>query len=268
MLEKKRSCAYCDGTTDLTNEHVIPECYVKTLGPTISIVKTPTEDKAIPNPQEIGDVCAVCNNGPLSLLDTYLASLSQQYFSKIVHPGDRIRFSYDFDQLLRLVLKLGYNVARTRGWPLAVFKEARQYILGREKCPPGLHLFLQLLIPTPEKDCKYAVPPGTQEIPPLPWHAELRDVSGFPGLASEFSISFMSYRFFAVQEDPSVSSTIRKASLKEWLKDNKGTHELSDVGHSVVHSSCVSVVEVLEKDPAFENQLAKAIELKARMARG
>jgi len=181
---------------------------------------------------------------------------------------DRIRFSYDFDQLLRLVLKLGYNVARTRGWPLAVFKEVRQYILGTEKSPPGLHLFLQLLIPTPEKDCKYAVPPGTQEIPPLPWHAELRDVSGFPGLASEFSVSFMSYRFFAVQEDPSVSSAIRKASLKEWLKDNKGTHELSDVGHSVVHSSCVSVVEVLEKDSAFENQLARAIELKARMARG
>ena len=242
-MEKKRSCAYCDGTTDLTNEHVIPECYVKTLGPTISIVRTSTEDKAIPNAQEIGDVCAVCNNGPLSLLDTYLASLSQQYFSKIVHPGDRIRFSYGFDQLLRLVLKLG-KLARTRGWPLAVFKEARQYILGREKCPPGLHLFLQLLIPTPAKDCRYRVPPGTQEIPPLPWHAELRDVSGFPGLASEFSISFMSYRFFVVQENPSVSLAIRKASLKEWLKDNKGTNQLSDVGHSVVHSSSVTVVEV------------------------
>jgi len=138
-VDKKRSCAYCDGTKELTNEHVIPECYLKTLGPTISIVKTPTEDQAIPNAQEIGDVCAVCNNGPLSLLDTYLASLSQQHFSKIVHPGDRIRFSYDFDQLLRLVLKLGYNVARTRGWPLAVFREARQYILGKEKCPPGAY---------------------------------------------------------------------------------------------------------------------------------
>lgn len=267
-MAETRSCAYCDGTTDLTNEHVIPECYVKTLGPTISIVKTPAEDKAIPNAQEIGDVCAVCNNGPLSLLDTSLASLSQQYFSRIVHPGDRIRFSYDFDQLLRLVLKLGYNVARTRGWPLAVFKEARRYILGREKCPPRLHLFLQLLIPTPEKDCKYTVPPGTQEIPPLPWHAELRDVSSFPGLASEVSISFMSYRFFIVQEDLSVSTAVRKASLKKWLKENKGTHELIREGYSVVHSSSVTVVEVLEKDPAFGKQLAKAIELKARMARG
>jgi hypothetical protein len=92
-------------------------------------------------------------------------------------------------------------------------------------------------------------------------------VSGFPGLASEISISFMSYRFFAVQEDPSVSSAIRSASLKAWLKDSKGAHELSDVGHSVVHSSSISVVEVLEKDPAFEKQLAKAIELKARKAR-
>jgi hypothetical protein len=55
--------------------------------------------------------------------------------------------------------------------------------------------------------------------------------------------------------------------LKAWLKDSKGAHELSDVGHSVVHSSSISVVEVLEKDPAFEKQLAKAIELKARKAR-
>jgi hypothetical protein len=266
-VTKKRSCAYCDGTTELTNEHVIPYCYIKTLGPTIAIVKTATEDKAIQNAQEIGDVCAVCNNGPLSLLDTYLALLSQKYFSKIVRPGDRIRLRYDFHQLLRLVLKLGYNVARTRGWPLAVFKEARPYILGREKCPPGLHLFLQPLIPTPEKDCKYVVPPGTREIPPLPWHAELRDVSSFPGLASEVSISFMSYRFFIVQEDISVPSVERKASLKKWLKENKGTHELIHEGYSVVHSSSVTVVEVLEKDPAFEKQLAKAKELKTKMAR-
>jgi hypothetical protein len=267
-VDKKRSCAYCDNTTDLTNEHVIPECYLKTLGPTISIVKTRTEDKAVPNAQEIHDVCGICNNGPLSLLDTYLASLSQQYFSKIVQPGDRIRFSYDFDQLLRLVLKLGYNVARTRGWPLAVFREARQYILDKEKRPPGLHLFLQLLIPTATKNCKYTIPPGTQEVPPLPWHAELRNVSDFPGLASEISISFMSYRFFAVQEDPCVSSAIRKASLKAWLKDSKGAHELSDVGRSVVHPSSISVVGVLEKDPAFEKQLTRAIELKARMTGG
>jgi hypothetical protein len=267
-VAKKRSCAYCDGTTELTNEHVIPDCYIKTLGPTIAIVKTPTEDKAIPNAQEIGDVCAVCNNGPLSLLDTYLALLSQQYFSKIVHAGDRIRFRYDFDQLLKLVLELGYNVARTRGWPVAVFKDARQYILGREKCPPTLHLFLQLLIPTPEKDCKYVVPPRTQEIPPLHWHAELRDVSSFPGLASEVSLSFMSYRFFIVQEDLGVPSVVRKASLKKWLKENRGTHELVRKGYSVVHSSGVTVIDVLEKDPAFEEQLAKAMELKARMARG
>jgi len=78
----------------------------------------------------------------------------------------------------------------------------------------------------------------------------------------------MSYRFFVVQEKPSVSLAIRKASLKEWLKDNKGTNQLSHVGHSVVHSSSVTVVEVLEKDPAFENQLAKAIELKKKRARG
>jgi hypothetical protein len=61
VLSKSRRCAYCGRSTDLTNEHVVPESYHKALGETISIVKTPSDDKAIPNPQEIRDVCANCN---------------------------------------------------------------------------------------------------------------------------------------------------------------------------------------------------------------
>ena len=110
FLEKSvstsRRCAYCGRSAGLTNEHVVPESYHKALGETISIVKTPTEDKAIPNPQEIGDVCAACNSGPLSCLDSYLADLTKRYFSTIVHAADRIRLHYDFDLLLRLTLKV------------------------------------------------------------------------------------------------------------------------------------------------------------------
>ena len=64
-----RRCAYCDATGDLTNEHVVPDFYHNVFGETISIVKTHSEEKAISNPQEIGDVCANCNNVALSRLE-------------------------------------------------------------------------------------------------------------------------------------------------------------------------------------------------------
>jgi len=134
---------------DLTNEHVVPEFYHKAFGETISIVKTPHEDKAIPNPQEIGDVCGPCNNGPLSTLDSYLAALTKKFFSKIVQPGDRIRFQYDLDLLLRLLLKIAYNVARTRKWAVETSQDAKQYIVGKKPSLSGFRIFLQLLVPTP-----------------------------------------------------------------------------------------------------------------------
>jgi hypothetical protein len=117
-----RACVYCGQRGNLTNEHVVPDFYHKTFGETISIVKTPSGDKAIPSPQEIGDVCANCNNGALSRLDSHLADLTKKYFSTIVKPGDRIQFAYDSDLLLRTMLKVAYNVARTRNWHYAVHR--------------------------------------------------------------------------------------------------------------------------------------------------
>jgi hypothetical protein len=260
-----RACAYCGRSTDLTNEHVVPESYHKALGETISIVKTPTEDKAIPNPQEIGDVCAACNSGPLSCLDSYLADLTKKYFSTIVHAADRIRFRYDFDLLVRLTLKVAYNVARTRNWPIEIFQEAREFILGAKSCPSGHRLFLQLLIPTPVYKTKLPVTPGTTEVPPLPWRADLYDGSGFPGLAFVCSVSFMSYRFFIVREDMKIPTSIRKRSVARWLKENKGAYELTSRGDATVYASSVTVLDALEGNPTFEAQLTKARKLKAEM---
>src|SRR5215813_1279618 len=121
-------CAYCGEVRVLTNEHIFPDCFQKTFDG-INIAKTPSGDKAIAGGHEIGDVCGCCNNGPLSQLDTYFCALNDQYFSTIVYPADFIRFQFDFDYLLRALLKIGYNVARTRSWPLSNWIDATDYIL-------------------------------------------------------------------------------------------------------------------------------------------
>lgn len=267
FLEKSvstgRRCAYCDATGDLTNEHVVPDFYHNTFGETISIVKTQSEEKAIFNPQEIGDVCANCNNVALSRLDDCLAALTKKYFSKIVHAGDRIRFEYDFDLLLRASLKVAYNVARTRNWPIAVFKEAREFILGEKPRPSGFRIFLQLLIPTPARKTRLPLTPGTTEVPPLPWRSDLYDVSGFSGLMFAGSLSFMSYRFFILREDENVPANVRKRSVARWLKQNKGATELTNKGSATVYASSVTVLDALKGNPTFEAQLAKARKLRA-----
>ena len=260
-----RRCAYCGGSTDLTNEHVVPDFYHKTFGETISIVKTPSGDKAIPSPQEIGDVCANCNNVGLSRLDDYLAALTKKYFSTIVHAGDRVRFECDFDLLLRALLKVAYNVARTRNWPISIFQDAREFILGEKPLPHGFRMFLQLLIPTPARKTQLPVTLGTTEVPPLPWRADLYDVSSFPGLLFACSISFMSYRSFILREDMNVPAAVRKRSVVGWLKQNKGATELTNKGSATVYASSVTVLDAVKGNPTFERQLAKARTLKADM---
>jgi hypothetical protein len=112
-VKTARTCVYCGHGSNLTNEHVFPECFRETFEP-ISTAKTPTGEKAILSALEIRHVCARCNSGPLSQLDTYLCALNDKYFSKIVRPGDRVRVQYDFDLLLRMLLKISYNVVRAR----------------------------------------------------------------------------------------------------------------------------------------------------------
>jgi len=257
-----RRCAYCDATGDLTNEHVVPDFYHKAFGETISIVKTQAEEKAIPNPQEIKDVCANCNNVALSRLDNYLAALTDKYFSTIVQPGDRVRFEYEFDRLLGVLLKVTYNVARTRKWPIAVFHEAREFILGEKPRPSGFRVFLQLLVPTPAEKTRLPLTPGTIEVPPLPWRVDLYEV---PELAFAISVSFLSYRFFILRENEKTPANVRKRSLARWLKQNNGATELADKGTASVYASSVTVLDALQGNPTFEAQLAKARKLKAEM---
>lgn len=257
-----RACAYCGQVAELTNEHVFPDCFQKTFEP-ITPTKTPTGEKAILSALEIHDVCARCNNGPLSRLDTYLCELNDLYFSKVVRAGDRIRFQYDFDLLLRMLLKIGYNVGRARKWPLGHWEEATQYILGNTPCPAGFHIFLQLMIPAPVEKANRPVTPGTTEVPPWPMSLYAMDVSNFPGLVSGFWASVWSYRFFVVREDMQASRSVRQRTLAKCWKDTTGANELTRRGVTTIFASSVQVLDAIKGSAIFDEQLSQARKLKA-----
>jgi hypothetical protein len=114
MIKVANVCCYCEVGTDLTNEHLFPECILQKTpsGQSISIARTPDGDKAISSAIQTKDVCAHCNNVALSALDTYVCRLHDQFFQKIVHRGNRVDFRFDFDLLLRWLLKTSYNASR------------------------------------------------------------------------------------------------------------------------------------------------------------
>lgn len=263
-MNTKRICAYCSHESDLTNEHVFPECFRRTFD-AISIAKTPSGEKAILSALEIHDVCGRCNSGPLSQLDSYLCSLNDKYFSKIVHAGDHVRFEYDFDLVARMLLKIGYNVARARKWPLGNWLDAAPYVLGEASCPSGFRVFLQLMIPTPVKKTDLPVSPGTIEVPPLPIRVYLADVSSFPGLISAYSISVWSYRFFVLRENMQVPRDMRQRGTTKWLKmkSTKGAYELTRRRVAKIYASSVEALDDAKSSPIFHEQLSQARKLKS-----
>ena len=254
-------CAYCGQGSDLTNEHVFPECFRKTFE-SITPTKTHTGEKAILSALEIRDVCARCNSGPLSRLDTYLCELNDLYFSKIVHAGDRIRFRYESDLLLRMLLKIGYNVARARKWPLGLWQGATQFILGDAPSPEGFHIFLQLMIPTPVEKANRPVSPGTTEVPPLPMSVYPIDVSNLPGLIAGFWVSIWSYRFFVLREDMQASRSVRQRTVSNCWKHTTGAYELTRRGVATAYASSVEVLDALKHSSIFDEQLSLARKLK------
>jgi hypothetical protein len=257
-----RVCAYCEKTDKLTSEHVFPDCFQRELE-VFSTAKTASGEKAIASAQQIRDVCAHCNNDLLSPLDAYLCGLNSKYFATVVRPGVCVRFKYDFELLLRALLKIGYNIGRARNWPLEIWWAAKQYIVGNAARPLGLRLFLQLTIPTPVSKTKLPVSPGTYEIEPIPAQAGLMGVSDLPGINLIYSISLRSYRFWTVAEDSSVARSFRRRATARWLRGTKGAYELGPKGITVMYASSETALKTSEASPVFRRQLLQMRDLKS-----
>jgi hypothetical protein len=257
-----RACVYCGRGSHLTNEHVFPDCFVKTHE-SITTAKTPKGEKAIRSALEIHDVCAICNSGPLSQLDTHFCKLNERYFTNIIHPGDCVRFDCDPELLLRILLKIGFNVARVRKWPLGIWEDAAPYILGQTHRPVGLRVFLQLMIPTRVEETTLPFSPGTTEIPPLPIRVYLADMGKHSGLISGYSVSVWSYRFFVLRENSKVPHGIRSRAIAEWFKDTKGACEITTRGIAKIYASSVRVLDDAATSPTFVEQLSLARKLHA-----
>ena len=104
------------------------------------------EKKMVGGQLTVKDVCQKCNNGVLSELDSYGLELFKRYFGRIAETGESVTFDYDYDRLLRWILKLSFNSARANNAnDLQHLQKHRWYILGQRKRPARLALYLTLV---------------------------------------------------------------------------------------------------------------------------
>jgi len=108
-----KSCSYCANSEKLTKEHIWPKSLIKRNPDFLTCSKI--SNSFYKGEAVIKDVCAECNNNTLSKLDNYLANLYDSYFINIVSAGREVEFFYDYDMLLRVLLKISFNSARSCG---------------------------------------------------------------------------------------------------------------------------------------------------------
>ena len=108
-----RVCAYCQKNKKLTREHIWPKCIINRM-PELEL-KFLDSRKLVTNSElVISDVCSNCNNVKLSPLDSYICKLYDDYFKNYVEEKSKLSFKYDYELLIRSLLKISFNSSRTK----------------------------------------------------------------------------------------------------------------------------------------------------------
>lgn len=126
-------CAYC-GPTDgkITREHIIPKFIYDHYEENNYKVSGWNEyaKKTVGGEFKIKDVCEKCNNELLGELDNYASHfLRQNGILTDVFLQESIKLTYDYDMLLRWLLKISFNAVRIEGSHAHIFSTSINYIL-------------------------------------------------------------------------------------------------------------------------------------------
>lgn len=122
-------CAYCGKSAVMTKEHIWAESLIKKYDGLMTYNKK--NHKFYKGDPVVRDVCKKCNNEDLGRLDDYFSGLFDRSFKEFIKPGDSVVFEYDYDLLLRTLLKISFNAARSVKNEKAIkhHKKFTQYML-------------------------------------------------------------------------------------------------------------------------------------------
>ncbi len=157
------SCAFCGLSGSLTRDHVWPSCFLDRVGRNAAHFSHQSQ-RVHGADVVVGDVCADCNNSLLTTLDAYFCQLYDAFFSAPQGFNATVAFCYDYDLLVRSLLKIAFNSARSAGSSTEPFLLYREYILHGQPRPKQLEIFAELVSPTYVADT--SEPSGRRTFPP------------------------------------------------------------------------------------------------------
>jgi hypothetical protein len=163
---------------------------------------------------KIGDVCASCNSGPLSLLDNYGKMLSEKYFQFPIL--GKVTFEYTYDMLLRWLIKVIYNGARAFKSSYSMLLPYIPFVLGKQSEYPETFLYLAIM-----KASRYegvTVEPRTLGISEI----NISNESGaFDNIVLSKAFYFYSYFFILVGLDDTKNSDT-EPQVRNYLNKKLG----------------------------------------------
>jgi hypothetical protein len=146
-------CAYCGQERAATREHVIP-AFVYAFQKRIEahIGWSEVAGRMIQGEGKVKDVCAECNNTILGPLDDYGKGLLTA--TGILVPNferTSLILQYDYNLLLRWLLKVSFNSSRCDGAHRHLFERHVPFILGSAAHPPRHQVACLAYLAAPER---------------------------------------------------------------------------------------------------------------------
>lgn len=107
--------AYCKKENKFTREHIWPKSIIeRQFSNTAKYTYNSKNNNFYIGEPVTKDVCSECNNQKLSNIDNCLIQAYEKYFCNIIHSGDGVFFEYNYENLLRGLLKISFNSARSQ----------------------------------------------------------------------------------------------------------------------------------------------------------
>ena len=162
-MPSSRRCAYCGlDTGPLTREHLWPAGIIGRANVKKSFFGK--IEKYLDVELTIKDVCAKCNNGPLSALDSYACTLYDAQFSRQAVQREARTFVYDYVTLVRWLLKMSFNSARANASDVDVLSAFTPLIVYGGVPPHHVQVRLELIHPSTNPNWK----PGSESTKEIP----------------------------------------------------------------------------------------------------
>ena len=220
----------------MTREHVVP-AFIYEFQKSHSNKFTGWNDAAqamTPGELKVKDVCDTCNNVVLGSLDNYAKQLltasgimAKNYTKKSV------TIDYDYDLLLRWLLKVSFNSSRTTGFFSALFEPYRDYILNGTSRPPSssvavvADLAAPILLNEQEALERFGhLATGTQRY--NPFHMRISNVTITSGsLYTARLVMIGPLIFFLLFFPGGTTKGHSRAEIRKFIKINKGGSEVT-----------------------------------------